>query len=46
MPMHTPDVPTPYSDAPEDAFRNVHRNAGDDYSVTADNIPVKDSLSK
>lgn len=35
----TPDVPTPHPDAPEDAFRNVHRHPSDELSVTADNLP-------
>ena len=26
IPPVTPNAPTPHPDAPEDAFRNVHRN--------------------
>jgi hypothetical protein len=35
----TPDVPTPHPDAPEDAFRNVHRHPNDDYTMTSSNLP-------
>ena len=50
-PMATPNVPTPHHDAPEDAFRNVHRNQADEYSVTNDasNLPrpsTKDEISR
>ena len=36
---NTPDVPTPQPDAPEDAFRNVHRHPNEEFSITADNLP-------
>jgi hypothetical protein len=36
---NTPNIPTPHPNAPEDAFRNVHRHPNDEYSQTADNLP-------
>lgn len=47
---NTPDMPTPHPDAPEDAFRNVHRNPNEEHSVTnnASNMPrpsTKDEIS-
>ena len=50
-PAATPNVRTPHSDAPEDAFRNVHRNTADEYSITnnAPNLPrpsTKDEINR
>ena len=44
-------MPTPGPDAPEDAFRNVHRNNGEEFSVTQEPsvmpaASAKDEISK
>ena len=38
IPPITPNAPTPMYDAPEDAFRNVHRHPNDEFSVTNNDI--------